>query len=850
MNNTLPQELLEYFSNDEMASSIWLNKYALKDNQDNLLEKTPKDMHKRLAKAFYEVDKKYQSKKIDKSKLSKYGKERKDLTEEAIFNLFNKFKYVIPGGSVMYGVGNYKPISVSNCFVIASPEDSICGIFKTGKEQASLFKRRGGVGFDISTLRPKNSKVNNSAHFSTGSASFMDLYSQITNTIGEYNRRGALMLTMSINHPDVQDFIEKKQDLTKVTGANISIKITDEFMSSVQQNKDYLLRFPINLNLNKFNINIDKLEYNDLVCLSEEDHYYIKKVKAKDIWNLIIHCAWNTAEPGVIFEDKMINYAPDGVYSNLKMVSTNPCGEIGMEPYNSCRLIHINLSSFVKNEFEDNAFINFDSLYKVAYETTYLGDDLVDIEINAVDKIINCIKEKKNKEELEEVELWNKINDEAKYTRRCGVGFLGLSDMIAKLNLKFCTEESNSIVEKVMKTMFEAELDATIDLAISRGSFPGFNSIIENKNANDWYKFVKKDFPNQYKIMKNYGRRNLSFSTVAPTGTVSLLAQCSSGIEPTFLASYVRRKKCMNDSDRVDFIDNNGVKFTEYLVIHPTFKNWILKKYPDINFETLKEKEINKLFKESPWYQSTAPEISSKERVKLQGICQKYITHSISSTINLPKNTKEEEISQIYFDAWQHNNKGQTIYRDGCRDGILVSKSTEEKPKEILNSKAPKRPKELEADYYEIKSEGKSFAILIGLYNNKPYEVFAFELTDGLSIKNHKGKIVKEKKMHYTFISEFVKINNLQLQNDNILEKAVTLYASQLLRHGVGIKYIIKTSEKINDGITSFTKAISRILSLYIEKEELSEKCPECGGRLVREGGCIHCLDCTYSKCM
>ena len=844
----ISSEVLNYFNGDKLAASSWIKKYALKDENGDLIEKTPDDMHKRMAKEFAKIESKYKWKQASPTfNLSNYGYNRSPLSEEEIYNLFTHFKYIIPAGSVMYGLGNQKPVSLSNCFVIDSPKDSITGIFKTCNEQASLFKRRGGVGFDISTLRPNQAKVNNSAHFSTGSVSFMDLFSQVTNTIGEHNRRGALMISISINHPDIFEFITKKQDLAKVTGANVSVKITDEFMQAVEKDEDYLLRFPINLNLHSCK---DKyysfLEYNKLYYVNEEKNIYIKRIKAKELWNTLIHCAWNTAEPGIIFEDTMINYAPDGVYPKFKMISTNPCAEIAMEPYNSCRLMHINLTSVIEKPFTKDAKLDDELLYKLAYEATVLGDDLIDLEIEAVNNIIKVIEEKGDKEELE---LWKNINDEAIKTRRCGVGFTALSDMIAMLGEKYGSNKSLQIIENVMRIIFLAQLDATIDLAIERGKFEGYSKELESE-GNDWYDFVKNNFPTHYNKMMQFGRRNLSFSTVAPTGTVSLMAQTSTGIEPLFMPYYIRKVKCMSSTDRVDSTDVVGLNYTHFVVIHPTLRKWIEAQDNSIIVDLLSPEEMDIWFKKSPWYQSIAPEISWKRRIEIQSICQKYTTHSISSTINLPKETTEQEIADIYLQAWKSKNKGQTVYRDGCRDGVLIS-SKKEKPKDIVSSKAPKRPKELESDYYEIKCKGNNFAILIGLYNNRPYEIFAFELNkEDILSKQHKGKITKISKMHYCFESNLTKIENLQLKNENVEEKAATLYASMLLRHGIDIKYIIKTARKVNENISSFTSAICRVLSKYVEKEELSEKCPDCGGKLIREGGCIRCLNCSYSKCL
>lgn len=658
------------------------------------------------------------------------------------------------------------------------------------------------------------------------------------------------MLSININHPDCEEFITKKQDLTKVTGANISVKVTDEFMRAVENDTDYLLRYPIDIDLSKFTEDYLNTEYNTLTYL--EDHtknnevFYIKKVKARKLWNTLIHCAWNTAEPGIIFEDAMHNYAPDGVYDKFKMISTNPCGEIPMGAYDSCRLIHINLTSFVSDPFTDNAEIDDDKLYKISYEATRLADDLVDLEIKAVNKIIQAVKDDPD---FTEYNLWSRIKRTAIEGRRAGLGFTGMADTIAMLGVKYDSDEGLYIVNRIMNTMFRGQLDSQIDMAIERGAFPSWEASKEfdgSDGTNLWYKWLFKDYADLARKMCLYGRRNISWSTVAPTGTVSIMAQCSSGIEPVFLPFYERKRKCMFNTDRVDYTDIKGEKYTLFIVVHPKLKEWATKKYNE-DTSTWTLDQWQNAFKESPYYGSTAPEISWEQRVKLQGIIQKYITHSISSTINLPKEISEEEIADIYLKAWKTGNKGQTIYRDGCREGVLNKIS---EPITIENRQAPKRPKELIADYYQIKVKGEQFIILVGLLNDKPYEIFVFRPLHPVNIPFHKGKLIKVKKMQYKFDSEHIQLSNLELANSNIEEKATTLYTSMLLRHGVDIEYIMKTTKKVNDNIASFSSAMCRILSKYIIDKEIKEECPECGGKLVRDGGCIHCLDCGYSKCL
>lgn len=848
--------VLEYFKGDELAASTWQNKYAAKG------EVTPDDTHRRLAKGFARIEEKYnwQLKPEDKLKLSNYGYNRPQLTEESIFELFRNFRYIIPGGSVMAGCGTGELVSLSNCFVIASPKDSYAEIMKTRSQQAQLMKRRGGVGYDLSKLRPRGAKVNNAAKSSTGAASFMDVCSDITNEVAQNGRRGALMLSMSINHPDIEEFITKKQDLTKVTGANISVKVTDEFMKAVEEDKDYILRFPVDINLDKFHgeegegkaLEYNKL-YNNVGVYGLKTPVYIKKVRARELWNTLMHCAWNTAEPGIMFEDAMHN-SPDGIYEDFKMVSTNPCGEIPMGPFDSCRLIHLNLSSFIDNPFTDKATIDEEKLYEVSYEAMRLADDLVDLEIEAVDRIIKAVEKE---EDFTEFNLWSRIRETAIKGRRAGLGFTGLADAIAMLGLKYDSDKGLSEVEHIMRIMFKAQLDCQVDMAIERGSFPDWdrdNELSASTIPNSWYRWLSDNYTREYINMTIHGRRNISWSTVAPTGTVSIMAQCSSGIEPVFLPFYERKRKCMSPEDRVDYTDIKGEKYTLFVVVHPNFAKWLCYSTFNGNFnsheylERLQDIEyLKEAFKESPYYGSTAPEIDWHQRVKLQGIVQKYITHSISSTVNLPKETTEEEIANIYIEAWKAGNKGQTIYRDGCREGVL---SKVEKPKVIDNRQAPKRPKELEADYYQIKVKGEQFIVLIGLLKGKPYEIFAFRPLRPVSIPAHKGKIIKVSKMHYSFDSEYIQLSDLQLANTNVEERATTLYASMLLRHGANIEYITKTAKKVNDNITSFSSAMCRILAKYITNTEVKEVCPECGGKLVRDGGCIHCIDCGYSKCL
>lgn len=548
----------------------------------------------------------------------------------------------------------------------------------------------------------------------------------------------------------------------------------------------------------------------------------------------------------------MHNYSPDGVYPDFKMVSTNPCGEIPMGPYDSCRLIHINLSSYIVNPFTEEAYINEDLLYKHSYEAMRLADDLVDLEIEAINKILSSL------DNITEHELWTRIKNTTSHGRRAGLGFTGLADAIAMLGLKYDSGLSIIRVKQLMRVMFKGQLDSNIDMAIERGVFPAWdgyrewhmrvNSIATEEN-NSWFKFLKLKFPNEANRMSHLGRRNISWSTVAPTGTVSIMAGTSSGIEPVFMPFYQRKRKCMNSTDRVDYVDKVGEKYTLFTVVHPNLKRWAIE---TMNYS---ESEVNEwslgvwkeVWKESPYYGSTASEIDWRQRVKLQSVIQKYITHSISSTVNLAKETTEEEIADIYIEAWKQGLKGITIYRDGCREGILTQinklNTNEDKP-------FSKRPKVLETDYYQVKVKKEQFIVLVGLLDGKPYEIFAFRPLHPVNIPTHKGFITKVSKMHYSFNSEHINIANLELANTNIEEKAATLYSSMLLRHNVDIKYIVKTAKKVNDNITSFSSAMCRVLSKYIPNEEIKgEVCPDCGGTLIRENGCVHCSSCGWSRC-
>jgi ribonucleoside-diphosphate reductase alpha chain len=871
---SIQEEIKNYFKGDELATSVFQNKYAKNE------EETPDQMHRRMANAFGRIEEQYiidenalgeDNKKYESDTfLSEYGKTRGNLTRASIYELFKDFKYIVPQGSVMSNLGVDKVTSLSNCFVIPSPSDSYGGILFSDEQLTQLMKRRGGVGVDISTLRPSGTNVKNAAKTSTGAISFMERFSNTTREVAQGGRRGALMLSIDINHPDVLDFIKIKRDLSRVTGANISIKLNDEFMKAVESDSDYILRFPCDLDLK--GLELPTIEYNVLMNLNSYrlGNGFIKKIKAKEYWDELIKSAHGVAEPGLMYWDRMVNYSPDGVYPEFKQITTNPCSEIGMQAYDACRLIAVNLFSFVDNPFTDKAVFNYKKFYEINYEAMRLADDLVDLEIEHIDRILAKITADPEEWHIKqrEFDLWTKIKETASASRRTGLGFTALGDTLAALNIGYDSEEGLEKIEAIMDVKLRSELNCTIDLSILRGSFIGWdvkkefsfngldignplNKIYTGKN--DWYKFLLAKYPGQVFRMLKYGRRNLSFSTVAPTGTVSLMTQSTSGVEPLFMPYYTRRKK-INPNDptsRVDFTDQNGDKWQEYFVLHPKFKEWIeIKGYKLFdNWEELKIKgllsgDYNFLFENSPWYGSTANDINWQQRVKIQSVIQKYITHSISSTVNLPNDVSEEEVSNIYMEAWKQGSKGITVYRDGSRSGVLVDSNSKTKD-EFTTHNAPKRPKELKGIANTVKVKGVPYSVIVGLLDDKPYEIFC--VTN--STYKGEGIIVKDNKSKYSFcIGDVCTSLTLNLSDE---EAAISRLISTSLRHGADIKFIVEQLHKTKGDITSFTTAISRVLSRYAGKIEIKGlNCTECGStNIIFEEGCNKCLDCGSSKC-
>lgn len=867
------EENLKYFNGDELAASVWLGKYALKDLEGNHVEKTPNDMHWRMANELGRIERKYFS-DFNIDELSDFGKhlqmgydalrEQKDLIEYSIFDYFKDFKYIIPQGSIMSGLGDkYRTKSLSNCFVIPPPYDSYGGIFKTDQEIAQLEKRRGGVGTNLNTLRPDDTPVLNAAGTSTGAHSFMDRYSNTTREVAQNGRRGALMLLMSVLHPDIFKFVGKKKDRTKVTGANVSVQLTDEFMEAVKEDKDFLCRFPIDTQIGQYRID----DYNKLESFPNGVH--VMKIKARELFSEIVLNAWENAEPGLAYMDTVINYSPEGVYEQFKPIASNPCGEQWMQAYDACRLLALNLFSVVNNPFTSQAEIDWDKLYEIAYIQQRLADDIVDLEIEYVNNIIIKIGNdpEPNHVKRTELELWTKIKTTAEESRRTGCGFTALGDMLAALGLKYDSPEALEVTEKVMKAKMEAELDCSIDLAILRGTFKGWDSKLEFnfergsdalrtiKGNNDFYQMLVKEFPEQVSRMVHYGRRNCSWSTVAPTGSVSILTGTTSGVEPLFLPFYMRRKK-VNPSDkgvRVDFVDQSGDNWQEYPILHSKFKDWLSLQpsllITDISVGDLSKAELEDFFKQSPWFGACANDIAWDKRIDMQAIVQKYTTNAISSTMNLPSDVTKETVESIYFAAWEKGLKGVTIYRDGCRSGVLVSES-KVKTDEFGYTDAAKRPKELQAQLHVVTVKGEKYGVAVGILDNHPYEVFAFPAKE--DIRSVKGRIVKVKRGHYDFLDGDVNVKNLQSQALHADEQVLTRLVSGMLRHGTNPYFIIEQINKTPLEVVSFGKALTRILKQYIKEDELKGKmkCNECESTNIRlQEGCSVCQDCGSSKC-
>lgn len=812
------EESMKYFNGDELAADVFVGKYALVDGQGDLKELTPDDMHKRLAREFARVEKKYSN----------------PMSEEEIYELFKEFRYVVPQGSPMSAIGNdYQIQSASNCFVLPPVLDSYGSILKTDEHLIQISKRRGGNGVDISNIRPRGVLTNNAAKTTDGIGVFMERYSNSIREVGQSGRRGALMITISVHHPEILTFINIKKNRKKVTGANISIRLSDEFMNAVKNDSEYEQRWPID----------------------SKTPTVHKMVKAKEIWDEIITAAWESAEPGLLFWDNAIKHTPSDIYKQFGFgsVSTNPCGEIILSPFDSCRLLVLNLFSFVENPFTDKAKFNYKKYDEYVMKAQRLMDDLIDIELEQIDKIIAKIKKDPEPEDIKrtERELWLKIKDACINGRRTGLGITALGDALAGLNVVYGSDESIKITEKIYKHLAINSHKSSIILAKERGAFPVFDFNLEKDH--EYLSRIYKNFDDDIlKMYKKYGRRNIALTTTAPTGSVSTLTQTTSGIEPSFLLWYVRKKK-INPNDkqaRVDFTDDMGDRWQEYKVYHHKFKMWM-----DITGKSKVE--------DSPYYKATSSDVDWIASVKMQAAAQKYIDHSISKTCNLPKEATKELVAEVYMKAWEEGCKGFTVYRDGCRDGVLTSESSSGKDK-FIDHPAPKRAKRLDCDIHQVTIKGESWTIFIGKMDDRPYEIFG-GLSKFVQVpkKIKHGHIVKQgKKPNGSGIydlfyrdeneQEECKIHDIVNVFENATEGAFTRTLSLALRHGCPIQYVaeqLQKDEKDSD-MYSFSRVIARVLKHYIKDGVKTSDCPSCKvSKMIYREGCATCPNCGFSKC-
>ncbi len=828
---------LEYFNGDELAASVWVNKYALKDSKGNIYERSPDDMHRRLAREIARIEAKYPN----------------PYSEEEIYNVLKGFRHIVPQGSPMSGIGNnFQIVSLSNCFVIGhdSNADSYGAIMRTDEEQVQLMKRRGGVGHDLSHIRPTGSDVMNSALTSTGVVPFMERYSNSTREVAQDGRRGALMLSISIKHPDAERFIDAKLEGTKVTGANISVKIDDEFMKAVISGDKYKQQFPIDA----------------------ENPQIEKWVDAKSLWDKIIHNAWASAEPGILFWDTISREAIPDCYSRFgfRTVSTNPCGEIPLCPYDSCRLLAINLYGYVENPFTPNAKFNFEKFKEHAAMAQRIMDDIVDLEKEKIDRIIQKIDNDPEPEELKRTErlLWEKIREKCDLGRRTGVGITAEGDMLASLGYTYGSEEATDFSEKVHKTLALAAYRSSVDMAKERGAFPIYDAELEKDNP--FIQRLREADPDLYQDMVTYGRRNIALLTIAPTGTTSLMTQTTSGIEPVFLVSYKRRKK-VNPNDknaRVDFVDKVGDAWEEYHVFHHNFLTWLdANGYDRSKIEKLKDEELQEIIRQSPYHKATANDVDWVQKVKMQGRIQKWVDHSISVTVNVPREINEEMVSRIYRTGWEVGCKGVTIYRDGSRSGVLVNENDKggEKNNEFTETRAPKRPAKLEADIIKFSNNHEKWVAVVGCLKGRPYEIFTGRAEDSFSILSHvdKGWVIKSKtedgKSRYDF--QYTDKDGYRITIEGLSRTFTQEYwnyaklISGVLRHGMPLPYVVDMVSSLNlneESLNTWKNGVVRALKKYIPNgtKPVDNICPECEEpALVYEEGCLNCKSCGHTKC-
>lgn len=829
----------EYFKGDTLAANVWMNKYALKDSDGKLYELTPDDMHRRLASEIARIEKKYPN----------------PVSEEELFEALKDFRYIVPQGSPMAGIGNnFQVSSLSNCFVIGNegPSDSYGGIMKVDQEQVQLMKRRGGVGHDLSHIRPTGSPVKNSALTSTGVVPFMERYSNSTREVAQDGRRGALMLSISVKHPDAEKFIDAKMELGKVTGANVSVRITDEFMQAVKENKTFVQQYPID----------------------SDKPWFVKEIDARNLWDKLIHNAWASAEPGILFWDTIIRESIPDVYADLgfKTLSTNPCGEIPLCAYDSCRLLAVNLYSYVDKPFTKDSSFNVELFSKHARLAQRMMDDIVDLEIEKVDAIIQKIESDPETIEVKGVELrlWQNIRKKALQGRRTGIGITAEGDMLAALGIRYGSAEAISFSTEVHKLLALEVYRSSVDMAEERGAFEVFNATRESSNP--FIARIKDSAPKLYEKMTRVGRRNISMLTIAPTGSVSICTQTTSGIEPVFMVSYKRRRK-VNPNDKnvtVSFVDEVGDAWEEYNVFHPKFETWLeANGYNAKEVKTYSDLRLQELIALSPYYKATSNDIDWVSKVKMQGDIQKWVDHSISVTVNVPNDVSEELVSDIYRTAWESGCKGMTIYRDGSRSGVLISaddkKSQDASGDDFKETTAPQRPRRIEADVVRFQNNYEKWMAVVGKINGKPYEIFTGKADDFFLppwVEN--GWVIREKnkneKARYDFQFEDKQGYKVTIEGlSRSFNKEYWNYAkliSGILRHGMPLPYAIELVQNLTldeDSINTWKNGVVRALKRYIPDGTQAEGklCPECGDTksLVYQDGCLTCKSCGYSKC-
>ncbi len=830
---------IEYFNGDELAATVWINKYALKDSYGNIYEKNPDDMHRRLAKEIARIEKKYKN----------------PVSEEEIYFVLKDFKYIVPQGGPMTGIGNNNQIaSLSNCFVIGNdgPSDSYGAVMKIDQEQVQLMKRRGGVGHDLSHIRPKGSPVLNSALTSTGVVPFMERYSNSTREVAQDGRRGALMLSISVTHPDSEDFIDAKLTPGKITGANVSVKIDNTFMEAVINNKPYVQKFPTGSD--------------------PKEAVYTKEIDAQKLWSKVVHNAWKSAEPGILFWDTITSESVPDCYADYgyKTVSTNPCGEIPLCPYDSCRLLAINLYSYVSNPFSSEAKFDFDLFKKHVHMAQRIMDDIIDLELEKIDAILEKIKADPEDLEIKRVEkrLWENIRNKAEEGRRTGIGITAEGDMLAALGLKYGSDDAIDFSVEIHKTLaLEAYRSSTL-LAKDRGAFAIYDSTLEKKNP--FIQRLRNEDEGFYRDMLKYGRRNIALLTIAPTGTTSLMTQSTSGIEPVFLPVYKRRRKVNpNDSEsNVTFVDEVGDSWEEYNVFHHKFITWLeINGYDVDEVKTYNDEELKPILESSPYHQSTSNDVDWVSKVKMQGAIQKWVDHSISVTINLPESAPEKLVGELYVKAWESGCKGVTVYRDGSRSGVLISSNEKKKETNPTDPTYFKRPKVLDADIIRFNNNDEKWIAFVGVKDNRPYEIFT-GLADAemfpipKSIK--KGKIIKNRDENGISRYDFEYTDKFGYKNtlgglSHMFDKEFWNYAkliSSVLRHGMPIPDVVRLVSSLHldsDNINTWKNGVERSLKKYIPngtKVKKGAKCQECNSSsLIYQEGCLLCTNCGSSKC-